>query len=141
MADPVTMALGSKAATAAFTGLSGRSQARAEQKQAQQNAFIGRTRAIQTDTVARANLDSELGTFRANAAAMGRPGVGVLEMMREITSVRDRERRIEVGNRMQESRDYAQEGRNARVRGRTAMASGVLQAAPSLFDLYEYRGR
>jgi hypothetical protein len=139
MADPVTLSLGASAARGVFAGLSGRAQARAEQQQAKVNAYIGRTRAIQTDTVARANLDSELGSFRAASTAMGRPGVGVLDMMREIGDIRERERRIEVGNRMQESRDFAQEARNARVRGRTAMVSGVMQAAPSLFDLYEYR--
>lgn len=138
MADPVTGALAAKAATGLFSGLAARGQARAEQRQAQVNAYIGRTRAIQTDTVAKANMDSELGSFRAASVAMGRPGVGVLDMMREITDIRERERRIEVGNRMQESRDFAQESRNARARGRTAMAGGLLQAAPSIFDLAEY---
>lgn len=138
MADPVTLSLGAKAASGVFAGMSARSRAKAEQKQAEVNAYIGRTRAIQTDTVARANMDAELGSFRAASAAMGRPGVGVLDMMREITDIRERERRIEVGNRMQESRDYAMAGRNAQMAGRTAMVGGLLQAAPSIFDLGDY---
>lgn len=139
MADPVTGAFAMKAASAAFSGLSAYGAAQGEKKAAEVNAYIGRTRAIQTDTNARAGLNDELGTFRATAGAMGgRPGVGVLEMMREIRDVRERERRIESGNRMSEAADYRMRAKNAGARGKAGLVGGAIKAGPSVYDLVQY---
>jgi len=140
--DPVTGAFAAKAAVSGAKGLAAFSQARSEKQRAEVNAYIGRTRAIQTDTAARANLDDELGNFRAVAAAQGGGmNVGVLEMMQELRNVRERERRIGSGNRMSEARDWDARARNAGRAGTAALLSGAVGAAPSLFDLYEYRSK
>lgn len=135
MADPVTaIALGAQAVGGIAGGMAGRAEAEGERKRAEINAYIGRTRALQTDTVARQNMESELGSFRAAFGGMT-PNVGALELLNEIRDMRGRERRIEVGNRMSEAADWRMQAANAGVRGRAAMIGGFMKAGPSLFDL------
>lgn len=127
------------AGSAAFGGLATLGAAKAEKAQAERNAFIGRTRAAQTDTSARASLNDELATMRATLAANGQQG-GAIEIMRSLREVRGRERRIEVGNRMQEAADWRMQGKNALVQGRAKAFARFASAGPSLFDLYQLRG-
>tara|TARA_R100001086_G_C11607264_1_gene194863 strand:+ start:21 stop:461 length:441 start_codon:yes stop_codon:yes gene_type:complete len=137
---PLALAFG--AATPIAQGFMQRSQQRAEAEQAEVNSFIGRTRAIQTDQAARRGLNEELGTLRA---ALGvnqeSPSVGTFEIMQELRDTRDRERRIEVGNRMLESRDFGRQAQNLRARGSASLFGGFLRAGPSLFDLADYNNR
>lgn len=112
--------------------------AKAEKAQAERNAYIGRTRAIQTDTSAREGLNDELATMRATLAANNQSG-GAFEIMRALRETRGRERRIDVGNRMTEASDFRMQGRNALARGRSKAASQLASAGPSLFDLYQLR--
>lgn len=112
--------------------------AQAEKAQAERNSFIGRTRAIQTDTAAREGMNDELASMRATLAANGQQG-GALEIMRSLRETRGRERRIEVGNRMQEASDWQMQGKNAMARGRSQAMGQLFKAGPSLFDLYQLR--
>ena len=135
---PTTGALALQAGSAVAGGMAGRSQAQGEMLHARINSYIGRTRAIQTDTAARQALADQTSTQRTALAASGqRMNVGVLDMLNEYRTVAERERRIDVGNRMQESRDFSREGRNAKSRGQWAMTLGLAKAGPSMFDLAE----
>jgi len=133
-------ALAASAIGSVAQGMSASGQAKAQQEQAQINAYIARTRALQTDTDAKKGLDSELGEFRsALGANQQAPGVGTLEILRELRDVRGRERRISVGNRMSEAADFRMTANAAGSRGRSAMLGGFINAGPSLFSLYEAR--
>lgn len=142
MEPSTTAALAFKAGGTLLKGLGARQEAAAEQEAAQINSFIGRTRAIQTDTAAREGLSDELGNMRAVLGANGqRAGVGTFEMFRELRDIRNRERRVEVGNRNQEASDFNMAARNAGARKRMALpmaigSQGFAQPAFSLFDLY-----
>ena len=114
--------------------------AKADKAQAERNAFIGRTRALQTDTSAREGLADELATMRATLGANGQTG-GAFEIMRALRETRGRERRVEVGNRMQEVSDWQMQGKNALAKGRMGALTQIAKAGPSLFDLYQLRGK
>lgn len=113
-------------------------QAKAEKAQAERNAFIGRTRAVQTATASAEGLVSELAEMRAALADNGQRG-GAVELFRAVRATRDRERRVEFGNRMQEASDYRMRGRNAMAGAGMRATGTLLQAAPSMFDLYQLR--
>lgn len=131
-------ALGFSAASSVASGLMGRAQAKSQEEGARINSFIGRTRALQTDTNARRSLNEELGSLRSILAANGQaPSVGTFEVMQSLRDTRDRERRVEFGNRMSESADFRRQAQNFRSRGRGAMFKGFVGAGPSLFDLYQ----
>lgn len=139
MADPITLGLALSAGSSVAQGVAGYQKAKGEQERANINSYIGRTRAVQTDTVARENLSSDLGSLRAALGANNqRPGVGTFEMLQELRTVRDRERRINVGNRNSEAADARLQGRNAGNAARGSLIGGFVDAGPSLFDLYQY---
>ncbi|MBT9385470.1 hypothetical protein KM176_16470 [Pseudooceanicola sp. CBS1P-1] len=116
-------------------------QAKAEKQNSEINSYIGRTRALQTDTTARQSLSSELGSMRTAMAANGdQPGVGTFEMMQELRTTRDRERRIQFGNEMQSSWDSARKGRNAMQAGRLGFITKMAKGGQSMFDLYQMMG-
>ena len=134
------LALGAQAASSVAGGMAGRASAKAQAQQAEINAYIGKTRAIQTDTAARENLSAELANFRTVMATNAqKPGVGTFEVMQELRDVRNRERRVDVANRNQESSAYRMQGQAYRAQGRAAMIGGIVGAAPSMFDLYQLR--
>lgn len=140
MADPVSAALILSAGSSVAGGISGYQKAKGEQERAQINSYIGRTRALQTDTVARQSLEDDLGSLRATLGANNqRPGVGTLEMVNELRTVRDRERRINVGNRNAEAADWRLAGANAGRAATGALVGGIIGAGPDLFDLYQYK--
>ena len=134
------MALGAQAGSSIFGGLAGSAEAKGEKQRAEVNAYIGRTRAIQTDTDARVGLNDELATMRAALAANGqRQNVGTMAIFDELRKQRGRERRVEVGNRMSEAADWKMAGKNAAAKGKSALFGGLIKAGPSLFDLYNYK--
>lgn len=138
--DPVSGSLILKAAGAAFTGVQAFSAAKAEKQNAETNAFIGRTRAMQTDTSARQGLTSELATMRNVLAANGQAaGVSTFEIFKDLRSSRDRERRVAFSNEMSRVHDFNQQGANAMSRGRAGLLVGLANAGPSMFDLYQRR--
>lgn len=136
MAQAALIANVAKAGLGAFGTMQA---AKADKAQAERNAFIGRTRALQSDTSARQGMNDELSTMRATLAANGQGG-GAMEIMRALRETRGRERRVEYGNRMQEASDWQMQGRNAMARGRAKALGQVVSAGPSLFDLYQMRG-
>lgn len=139
MGEPVSTALLLKSAVPIASGLAGYGQAQAVKRQAEINSYIGKTRAIQTDTAQREGLNAEMATLRATFAAMGqRPGVGTGEIFNEMRAVRSRERRIEVGNRNQEARDFTTQAKNAASQGRATLLSSLIRSGPDLRDLHEY---
>lgn len=134
------LALAAQAGTAIFGGLAANAAAKTEEENAKVNAFIGRTRAIQTDVQAREGLESELGSLRAVLASnQQRPTVGTAEIFNELRRVRSRDRRIEFGNRMQEASAYQRQAAAAGQAGRQGLMAGFIKAAPSVFDLYDWK--
>jgi hypothetical protein len=135
----IPAALGLRAATSIFEGIGQAQQARAEQRQAETNAFIGRTRARQGDAFDRRALSDELATMRNAFAANGQSGgVGTFEMLQELRDVRNRERGINFNNRMMEAYDFDAAGRQAGQRATWGFLGGVARAGQSLFSLYDY---
>ncbi len=125
-----------KAGSLVAGGIAESRAAKAEQKNAEINNFIARTRAIQTDTTQRQNLESEIGSARATFAANEqRMSVSTLGLLNEIRETRNRERRISVGNEMTRAYDFSRQARNAGDRSRSAITRGFIKAGPSLFDL------
>lgn len=140
--DPVTASLALKAAVPVTQGIMGYSAKKSEQERAKVNSYIGRTRAIQTDTTARQGLSDELASIRNVFASAGQaPGVGTFEVMQELRNTRDRERRITFGNRMNESRAYSAQANAAGSAATGSLLGGFVRAGPSLFDLYDYKTR
>ncbi len=135
-----TGALLAASAVPIFQGLTGRAEAKGEQRRAAANAEVGRTRANQTDTTAREGLNSELATLRTTLAGNGQPmNTGTAAIFSELRRVRGRERRIETGARNQEAADWSMAARNAGATGRNALLGGFIKAAPNMFDLYQTR--
>lgn len=140
--DPVSATFLLKAGSAVAGGIAGFGQAQAQKKQAEINAFIGRTRALQTDADARRGLDSELGSMRnVMGANQQSPGVGTFEVMQELRETRNRERRVNVGNRNAEAAGYRMKAKAAGQAGIHSLIGGGLKAGPSLFNLYDYRSK
>lgn len=136
------LAMGAQIAGSLAGGLASYSQGQAQKEQAKVNQFIGRTRAIQTSTNAAEGLSSELGTLRATLAANGqRPTVGTAEIFNELRRVRSRDRRIEFGNRMQEASSYGMQAKAAGQAGTFGLLGGMINAAPSVFDLYNWKSK
>ena len=126
------------AGTSIAGGIGAYGKAQGEKQMAENNAYIGRTRAIQTDVSARDGLNAELGTLRATLAGNGqRPTVGTQGVFDELRKVRSRDRRIEYGNRMQEAADYRMQAKNAGKAGGAALLGGFMKAGPSLFEAYD----
>ena len=139
--DPVTATLVATTVSGGAKAFSSLQEAQAMQENADINAYIGRTRALQTDTTARQSLTSELGSIRAAFGANGdRPGVGTFEVMQELRDTRNRERRIEFGNDMQSVYDYKRKGRNAMQAGRLGFVTQMAKTGSSMFDLYQRSG-
>lgn len=134
------LALGAQAASPILGAFGARAEAKSQQKQAEVNAYIGKTRAIQTDTAAREGLSAELANFRTVMAANGqRPGVGTLAVQQELRDVAGRERRVEFANRNQEASAYKMQAAAYGASARNAMLTGVTRAVPSLYDMYQLR--
>jgi hypothetical protein len=137
MGDPVTTALILQGGTSVLGGMSGMAQAQGEKQRAQNNAYIGQTRAIQTSATGAESLNSELATLRATFAANGqRPSVGNDAIFSELRRVRSRETRINVSNDKAGVADWNRQASNAGRAGTAAMIGGIAGAAPSMFDLY-----
>lgn len=140
MADPVTAALVLQAGKSVADGAAGAAQAQGERQRASANSYIAQTRAIQTDTVARQGMESELATMRAVFGAnQQRANVSTLQLLQELRDARMRERRINVGNEQSRAADWRMEARNQGRRATASMASGVIGAGPSMFDMVDYR--
>ena len=137
--DPVTGALALQAGSAAAGGMAGFGKAQAEKKQSEINAFIGRTRSIQTSAEAARGLNSELGSMRnVMGANQQAPGVGTFEVMQELREARGRERRVNVSNRNAEAASYRMQGLAAGSRGVSSLIKGGMGGGISLFNLQEY---
>lgn len=136
--DPVTGSLVLKAGSAIAGGVGAASSAKAKKQDAEINAYIGRTRAIQTSTAAAASLSEELANVRTVFAQNGQqPSVGTFEVMKELRRIRGQERDVEYGNRMQESYDQKRAARGYGSASKFALLGGFAQAGPSLFDIYQ----
>lgn len=126
----------------AALGAAGQMQAaRAEKAQAERNAYIGKTRAMQTDTAIRTETLDDMAAMRAALAANGQTAGSATELFRALRDSRAQQRRVEFSNRMQEASDWRMQGRNAMMEGRMKAGSTLFSAAPSMFDLYQLRGR
>ena len=115
--------------------------AKAEKAQAERNAYIGKTRAMQTDTAIRGETLDDMAAMRATLAANGQTAGSAVELFRALRDSRSQQRRVEFSNRMQEASDWRMQGRNALSQGRWKAASQLASAGPSLFQIYAMRGR
>lgn len=131
-------ALIAQVAAPIFGGMAGKQEAAGEKLQADINADIAKTRAIQDGTTKAEQTVSELATMRATMASNGQ-GVnsGTAPFMQELRRVRSREARITQGNHNRQAEDYKIQGRNAENKGRNAMTKGILGAAKPAFSLYD----
>lgn len=130
-----------QAGTSILGGMAGNAQAQGEKQRAENNAYIGQTRAIQTSASSAESLNSELATLRSTFAANGqRPSVGNDAIFSELRRVRARETRVNVGNDMSASYDWNRQAKNAGRAGTAAMFGGIAGAGTSIFDLYN-RGK
>lgn len=132
--------LGMQVASSVAGGISALGRARAERRQAENNAYIGETRGLQTAAALQQEMGSELATLRATLASNG-TGLdsGTMPFLRELRRVRMREGRIGIGNERQQAADWRMQGRNAMAAGRAQFMSSLFGAGPSLFDLYQLR--
>lgn len=127
------------AASSIMQGMAGAAAANAEARRAEINAFIGKTRAIQTGNAARTNLESEVASMRSVFAANGQPmDSAAFDLVSRVREIRGGERRIAVDNEMAGVRDFQMQAANARQRAFGSMLSGFGKALPSLFDLAQY---
>lgn len=131
------VALGMQAASSVVGGMAAMGQARAERQRAENNAYIGETRALQTAAGIGEQLNSEIATLRATVASNGQGMTGALPFLREARRRRGREARIGVANERQGAADWRMQGQNAMAQGRAAMLGGILGAGPSLFEIYD----
>ncbi|MBL4928913.1 hypothetical protein [Fuscibacter oryzae] len=124
----------------AASAVDGYSAALAEKRRAEANAYIGRTRAVQTNVNAREGLNEELATMRATFATNAqKPGVGTMEVFDELRRVRSRERRVEFGNQMAQAADWKMAAKKAGVSSFGALLGGLKSINQSLFDLSEIK--
>lgn len=130
------------AVTSIAGGFAAASEAAGEKQRAENNAYVGRTRAMQSDVNARTDLSSELGTLRSTLAANGQGmNVGSMEVMKDLRGVRSRERRIEFGNQMQQAADWRMDAKNAGAKRTGALLGGFINAGPDMLDLYQLKRR
>ena len=137
--DPATLTmvtLGAQAASTVSGAMAARGQAKAERERANINAYIGRTRAIQTGAAGYRRLTSKLATLRATMRANGQTDGGV--MARQIRQDIGRDIRLSVANEMTRVNDYRYEARAARSRGRQAFMMAAVQGGRSLFQMHEF---
>jgi hypothetical protein len=133
--------LATKIGTSVAGGIAAANAAQGEKLRSDINAYVGETRAMQTGSVARYNLESELASIRSTLAANGqRPTSGTFQLMQDVRDVRNRERRIGVGNERRGAMDSRIAGQNASARGRGAIIKGFGQASQSIFDLNQVLG-
>ena len=142
MGDPVTLSLIFGAASAGAQGIAASQQANAEREKAEINAYIGKTRAIQTGAGLSESLASELATMRAAVAGNGQGrGQGAFTLFQSLNTIRSREKQVAVANENQTAADWRYEAKAAGSRGRAALGMGLVNSAPSMFDLWQYRTR
>lgn len=128
------------AASSIMQGVAGFSQAQAEARRAEINAYIGKTRAIQTGNAARTSLESEVGSMRSVFAANGQSmDSASWDLMQRVRNIRQGESRIAVANEMAGVDDYRMQAQNAKMQGFGALLSGFGKALPSLFDIAQYQ--
>lgn len=134
------IALAAQAASSVATGLAGFGAARAERNMARTNAYIGETRAIQTAAQANENVAAELATMRTAFAGAGQAfGPQAMPFIRELSRVRGRDTRIAIANEKQGAADWRARGRSAMAQGRASLLGGLINAGPSLYDIYQLR--
>jgi hypothetical protein len=125
------LALAAKAASGILGGLGQLAAGRAARQQARINAYIGETRAMQTES-----LGSELGTLRATFAANGQGGGA--EFFQQLRQMRQRELRVAVGNERQGAADMRRQGDAAYRQGVAGAITSFASAGPSLFEMSDY---
>lgn len=122
-----------KGGSGVLDGLASYSQAMGEKQRAEANAYIGKTRAINTTASSAESLNSELATLRATFAANGqRPSVGNNTIFDELLRVRGREGRIAYGNDMAQVYDANRQASSAQ----SAANGALLKTAFSIFSMF-----
>lgn len=134
MAVPLALAFG--AASGILGGLGQLAAGRAARKQAQINAYIGETRAMQTGAALTESLGSELGTLRATFAANGQGGGA--EFFQQLRQMRQRELRVAVGNERNNADGIRRQGQGAYMQGVAGALGSFASAGPSLFSIADY---
>lgn len=121
-----------------FGAMAQRRQAQSIKEQADIDAYVARTRAMQEDTVARQGLESEIGSARAVFGANAQsPNASTFDLLSELRDTRNRERRIGFGNRMMEGYAAQTRGRNAVNGARMAVPMAMFRSGPNILDLYQ----
>lgn len=135
-----SLAMALEAGSAVASGLSARGQAKAEEERGRINAYIGKTRAIQTATTNVETLNSELGTLRATLAQNNQGmNAGTMPFFNELARTRLREGRIQRNNELSGAEDARMGAAAAGQRAAWAPIIGIGKAAPSLYDMWQLR--
>lgn len=136
MGDPVTMALGAQAIGKIAGGVGDYQNAKLQKQQAEDNAYIGRTRAMQTDAISRETLNRDLGSIRAGLASSGQGvNLGSGALMDAYRTASSQQRAISYGNAMTQSYQYQQQANG--IHPGLSLISGFAGAAPSMFSLFD----
>lgn len=129
-----------QAGGAVASGLAAHGQAKAEEERGRINAYIGKTRAIQTATTNVEALNSELGTLRATLAQNNQGmNAGTMPFFNELARTRLREGRIKRNNELAGAEDARMGAEAAGQRAAWAPIIGIGKAAPSLYDMWQLR--
>lgn len=125
MGEPVSTAFLLKGGASVLGGVSAYSRAMGEKRRAEVNAYIGKTRAINTTADSAEALMSNLATLRTTFAANGqRPSVGNSAIFDDLIRTSGREGRIAAGNDMSAFYDWGRQAANARVTAMSGLIGG-----------------
>ena len=123
------------AGSAIMKGMAGASQARAEQEREEINAYIGKTRAMQTQTAGRDSLEQEVSSIRSVLGANGQGGdSAAFDLIQRVRDIRRGENRVRFSAEMAGVADHRMAAANAGNAATASMLSGFANALPSLFD-------
>lgn len=132
--DPGTMLLLS-AGSAIMQGVAQSQQHRAEAEREEVNAYIGKTRALQTQVAGRDSLEQEVSSMRSVLGANGQGGDSAgFDLIQRVRDVRRGENRIRFSNEMSGVYDHQMAADNQRTAATGALIGGFGRALPSLFD-------
>lgn len=140
--DPITAFTGLKVASAAFTGISGFAQGKAQQANLENQAILAETQAFQRDTYAREELTRFLGSVRAARSANGlsanSPNAYLLNKSARVQS--DRDRLIQRNDSLMQAANYRAAAASAGRGAAFSLATGAVSAGIPIAEYGIYNG-
>lgn len=139
--EAATASLALTAGSSILGGVSSYNQAKGMQDQANLNASIARTRALQADASSRQSMEQQLGNMRTAFAQGGiKPGVGTLNLLDSYRQTQAQDRTITKANNVAQAGAYDLQAQSYGSAANGALIQGLGKAGPSIFDLYQKLG-